>query len=657
MRSCYSICLMVALTWSAKAAGQAQGAPPPPALPPPPAEVAQPADQPPSPSQAPAQSAPPAVTEPGAGPETPTTSPAPAPPDAAATSNASSVPSPAEMESLLSQQLAIAPGATHDWTAPVPVFTLHGYMRTRGELMDTFWLGRRSIEEYRAAAANASLEAAVASQGPDPFTRFRPIEARPPGPMDCAGESTNGDRTCDVGTLRFANMRLRLSPELSLSEDVRVKMSFDVFDNVILGEPPVSYYGSGGQGLKTVFANGVMTPPSGGKLGDAIKPRRAWAEVRNRNLGELRFGRMPQHWGLGMYYNAGDGLDDDLSTDLDRVVGITKLAGLYLSASYDFIGEGFFERSDERPLEQSQLDDVDQFTFSVARRSTPEELSAAHERGELVINAGVQFSLRHQNATYDPTAANSPTGMPGAQAPLRTIDATHYTTDGWAMLRYRGLRLEGEVAWVAGHMDNFTGGEYRIGQVGYALEGELRLLDDKLGIYLDHGLASGDSSVEGLSSGGGEQPGDTADFVTQKLGDDTVSTFRFHPSYRIDLILWRNIMRQVTGAYYFRPGISYDFVRSPFGQLAGARLDVVWSRATSPLQTWGNDPDLGLEVDVSLYFRTEDGPELEDGFNAKLQYGVLFPMQGLNYLQLDPAMAKGELHTAQTLRLVLGVVF
>ena len=134
--------------------------------------------------------------------------------------------------------------------------------------------------------------------------------------------------------------------------------------------------------------------------------------------------------------------------------------------------------------------------------------------------------------------------------------------------------------------------------------------------------------------------------------NDTISTFRFHPSYRVDLILWRNIMRQVTGAYYFRPGISYDFMRSDFGQLLGARLDFIWSRATAPLQTWGNDADLGVEIDVSLYFRTEDGPDLDDGYYAMLQYGVLFPMQGLGYLDEDT-----DLETAQTLRLLLGRAF
>ncbi len=117
-------------------------------------------------------------------------------------------------------------------------------------------------------------------------------------------------------------------------------------------------------------------------------------------------------------------------------------------------------------------------------------------------------------------------------------------------------------------------------------------------------------------------------------------------------------MRQITGAYYFRPGVSYDFVRSPFGQRLGARADLVYSRASTPVQTWGNSADLGVEIDASLYFQSEDGPELFDGFHAMLQYGLLIPMAGLGYLpgQSVPG-TDGSLKNAQTLRLILGMVF
>lgn len=557
------------------------------------------------------------------------------------------VPTPGEMEDMLTEQLGAAPTSTGEFTAPSPVFTLHGYMRMRGELMDTFWLGRLALDDYQALSAPAD----EIGQGPDPFSRFRPIERRSvpggaaPAGLDCADESTLSNGTCDVSTLRFANMRLRLTPQLNLSEDVRVKMTFDVLDNLVAGEGPASYYGSG-PGSETVFA-GTDNPPEGFKLGDSIKARRAWAEVRNRDLGELRFGRMPQEWGLGMLYNAGDDLDADQSTDLDRVLAITKLAGLYLSASYDFISEGVTAPAEDRPIDQSQLDDVDQFTLSVAKRSTPEELSADIERGDLVINGGLQFTIRNQDTLNVAMPVTDSSG-------LLKVEATHYTTDAWGLLRYRGLRLEAELAWVTGSMDGLlrdpkTGditrsGTNDISQLGYALEGELRLLEDKLAFHLDHGLASGDSSVDGLSS--------DADFISQKDGDNTVSTFRFHPNYRVDMILWRNLMRQVTGALYVKPGISYDFIRNDFGELFGGRLDFVWSRATAFVQTWGNDPDLGLEIDASLYFRTEDGPEIDDGYHAMLQYGVLFPMSGLGYLHESTS-----LDTAQNLRLVLGVVF
>ncbi|MDH5674184.1 MAG: TIGR04551 family protein [Myxococcales bacterium] len=567
--------------------------------------------------------------------------------------------SPADMQQRLAESAPPSVRVASDWTAPTPVLTLHGYMRMRGELMDTFWLGRRTRADI---TSDSDIDQAVIQRlrnSPDPFTRFRPLENRAvaggngPAGLACADESRNNNGTCDISTVRFANLRLRLSPQLNLSEDVRVKMTFDVLDNFVAGEPPASFYGAGPgvdadgngdpDGIDTTrtFAN-TVDPRGGAGLGETVRARRAWAEVRRRDLGELRFGRMPQHWGLGMLYNAGNGLDDDLSTDVDRLMGITNLFGLYLTASYDFLAEGLFDPADPvRPLEQSQLDDLDQATFSLSRRHTAEELAKANERGDLVLNGGLQLTIRDQASLYALPASPD-------DSPLVEVEASTYTTDLWALLRYRFLRVELEAAWTTGSMNDIVGGSGKldIDQFGYALETEIRLVDDKLGLYLDHGLATGDEDVEGLSS--------DADFVSQVGGDGnrTISTFRFHPSYRVDLILWRNIMRQVTGAMYFKPGISYDFIRGNFGQVFGARLDVLYSRATAPLQTWGNDADLGIELNGTLYFRTEDGPDLVDGYHTKLQYGVLFPMRGLGYDHADL-----DLDTAQTLRLLLGVVF
>jgi uncharacterized protein (TIGR04551 family) len=143
---------------------------------------------------------------------------------------------------------------------------------------------------------------------------------------------------------------------------------------------------------------------------------------------------------------------------------------------------------------------------------------------------------------------------------------------------------------------------------------------------------------------------------------------RFHPDYRVDLILFRNILSRVQGAYYLRPSVEYDFARNVNGQKFGGGASFVWSRASEPVQTPGHQPDLGVELDLTLYYQAKDGSlndnhEKVGGFYTFLQYGVLFPLGGLNYLssQRDNALNSDRIRldtgSAQTLRWFLGVLF
>ncbi len=559
------------------------------------------------------------------------------------------------------QSDASAPDA---WTAPQSVFTLHGYFRGRGDLQDTFDLGR----PWSAPAPGGALT---------PFDNWVPVERRAAVAGGCASSE------CDTEALASANMRLRLMPQLNLSDDVRVKMWIDVFDNVILGSSPDSILG--GDGSRSIFSGaggpGTTAVPSsswGSALTDTVVARRAWAEVRNRTLGELRFGRMGWHWGLGMVANAGDNLDGDYSTDVDRLMAVTRLAGLYLMAAYDFTSSGVIGRlrADEAgrvvdyalPYDPAQRDDATQYMFAVARRSTAEEQSAALARGDLVLNTGAFLLYRYQLLSSDrrvSATGEAPSGSTGSDPYLVRRRAEQWIPDVWAQLLVGKLRVELEGAAVLGSIGNindgvgaaaYTGSNLRLAQWGATLDAEYRMLDDKLGFHFNSGFASGDSEAanDGL--------GAFVDSSARAPGrDGAISTFRFHPNYRVDLILWRSILRQVSGAYYFRPGVSYDFLRSEFGQLLGGRVDLVYSRAASTVQTWGNDANLGVEVDASIYYRSEDGPEILDGFYAMAQYGLLFPMQGLGYLSnasgSEVATGNPALKNAQTLRLILGVQF
>jgi uncharacterized protein (TIGR04551 family) len=562
------------------------------------------------------------------------------------------------------------------WTTPQTVFELHGYMRMRGEFVDQLFLGRGRV-------AGSDIN--------DFFSYWQPLDDGVTPAGGCTGgretsPGTAGFSTCDQNALAFANMRLRVEPTVHLSDDVRVRMQLDLLDNLVMGSTP------GGLSLDSswqrqygtlVPAQAFVTtqdPPISGinSFSDSIVVRRAWAEVRNRGLGELRFGRMGAHWGLGILFNDGRGIDQDHQSDVDRIMAITRIFGLYAFGAWDFASEGMMyidptNFAYQRPsFDRVRLDDVDQMVFGVARRMSPEEQAQALERHDVVLNAGALFMYRTQNltteGTLDPTTGGTPSFV------RRGYES--YTADLWVQFLYEDLRLELEAAGIFGTVDNlpFTQGSCagnpsclergRFGenntaklnllQMGLAFEGEYHLLNDQLGIYLNFGIASGDADTEGLSLRNGsirqiDRPGGA---------DRTLSTFNFHPAYRVDLLMYRNLIGQISGSYYFRPGLSYDFIRNGFGQLLGARADVIWSRAVEPIQTWGNQADLGVEIDAQVYYRSEDGPDLLDGFTVSLMYGILFPLAGLNYnaAQLEAGNTGGG-QNAQTLRLILGVTY
>ncbi len=530
------------------------------------------------------------------------------------------------------------------WTAPESVLTLHGYLRVRGEFQDSFNLGR--------------------TDDVLPFSLFTPADTG----ATVGGSGCGGATTCFTGEdrMRWASMRVRLQPTLAVSDDVRVHMMVDAFDNMVLGSTPNSLvYDSssadpavGGRvpGVPLDSFAYTLVPPTASRnsLQDSIVVRRAWAEVVNRDVGLLRFGRMGNHWGLGMLYNGGDGLDSDFQSDVDRVLAATRFQGFTFGAAWDFTGEGLVRYPNAVngiPMDAMNRDDVRQFSFFAAHRLEEEEQADQLAAGRLVLNGGLYFvyrkqdfsSIRYLEDGIDPFGREGPVD-------LVQRDAKVYTFDAWGQMLWRDLRLEVEAATIFGSIGNIgdvaATDSSNILQFGVAAETEYRLLKEKLGLYLYTGYATGDRDVDGLSI-----YDDTAN-QRSTVNDDRLSHLSFHPNYRVDLILFRNVLGAIGGAWYTRPGISYDLIRSNFGQLLGLRVDAIYSRAAREVQTYGSDPNLGLELNGSIYYRTDDGPEFWDGFYAMFQYGILFPFDGLNNVDRD-----FDLDKAQTLRLVMGVQF
>ena len=108
-------------------------------------------------------------------------------------------------------------------------------------------------------------------------------------------------------------------------------------------------------------------PPEVGQNGflSSIRAKRAWAEV-DTEFGSIRFGRMPWHWGRGMFYNQGACADCDVGTTVDRVMGLTTIYGHQIAAAWDLGAQGpttqqlTLGRNDPSgyPYDLSQNDDV-----------------------------------------------------------------------------------------------------------------------------------------------------------------------------------------------------------------------------------------------------------------------------------------------------------
>jgi uncharacterized protein (TIGR04551 family) len=636
----------------------------------------------PEPSPAPAPAKPPAApAKPPAAPAKPPAAPAEGAPTAASSAAvaATEPEKPAPVEKGSGTEIDSHVFAEDWWTTARPVFELHGYYRVRAEFFSHFALGRK----------DSPADAMWPQPGDNDYFDIKGVRNR----VILCGDNPQSPEPCVNNVQAGANMRFRINPELHVSDNVRVMAQVDMLDNVMLGSTPEGYANepNGGTGGYRVRERGGYAPlgafsttqwsPTAGQnsLTDSIAVKRVWGEYMTP-VGLLRFGRMGNHWGLGMLINGGDGYDSDWGGHADRIMFVTgiKKWDLYFAGMWDFVNEGptsaLINERQGQLYDLTQSDDVDQWGFVIARRRNPQQQRLELARGDVVLNGGMFAVYRSQKLALDRGGELGATGGTiASQFDRRGAEA--FIPDFWFQLLYKKFRFEAEAAVIWGSMEdtdsrpessNYVNADgsgndgWTVRQFGFTTQTEIRAVEDKLRIQFGTGYATGDPDVEGLSP-----PDQGLDL--QLTRDRNFSTFRFHPDYRIDLILWRNILQRVQGAYYFRPSVEYDFNREQNGQRIGGGAAVIWSRASEFVQTPGNARDLGVELDFKLYYQAKDGSLNDDatkmgGFYTQLEYGVMFPLGGLGYLpqqEADLTDAGGDpsLSTAQILRWYLGIMF
>jgi len=463
-------------------------------------------------------------------------------------------------------------------------------------------------------------------------------------------------------SLATANMRFRLEPTLNVSEHVRVRAQIDLLDNHVLGSSmpalsddpsspyPVPFYGS----TRVVSKDDprLETP--------YISPKRVWAEVQTP-VGLLSFGRMPSAWGLGILANAGSGIDDDLGDTADRIQFAlppvnTPIGRITFVPMLDFDSEGVVrDPGTGQAVDLESGDDAHTWGLKAARIDTPDEIRRKLERNERSLNYGAYYAYRTQRWFYPGWNTEGTGGTYDDTA----NDAVHrssyvHVADLWFRWLTPRLRVEAELVGAYGQVGNPSSDpttplpELLVRQWGGAVVAEWAAKPNKVSLGGEIGVASGDDApgfgndparvnVAGTTGTIGDPTlyGSVEGAQWGRAGDRTIRNFRFNPAYRVDQILWRHVLGQVTDAVYVKPTLRWSI-------FPGLAFDaqVVYSRALFAESTpsaesdgSGGSASLGLEADGTLTYTSGDG------FQFWANYGVLQPLSGLSYQDAELSRA------------------
>ncbi|MEZ4300538.1 MAG: TIGR04551 family protein [Polyangiaceae bacterium] len=465
------------------------------------------------------------------------------------------------------------------------MFDLHGQFRLRGEMFHNLDLDR----------------------GPTPSGQlFFPVPLSDP-----QGQ-----------TLYAADMRLRTDLAVyAPGGGVAAKVRLDMPDNLALGG----------------FPDGVPSASTSQRSPEFVaRLKRAYGEVLTP-IGLFAAGRMGNTWGLGMLANGGDCVDCDSGDSADRIAFLTPLAGHVWAFAFDFSASGPFTKRgvQGRFVDVDPSDDVRSVTFAVLNFKNELARERRRKADKSTFEYGAYVAYRWQDkdvpSTYLPATVNLP--LTASSVMERGYKAV--AADGWARLTLPNGRIELEAALLYAYYEQVSllpGALLRQPseslQFGVAVESDFGRPEDIFGGGLDLGVASGDPAPGfGVRQDNplAQQPlpGDLDGPQANVPLDSSINNFRFHPDYRIDRILFREIIGTVTDAFYIRPHVRLTALDLGTSQVT-LSLTGIASFALEASSTPGGQSPLGVELDPTIAYKHNDG------FGVSVDHGVLFPLAGLD---------------------------
>ena len=464
-----------------------------------------------------------------------------------------------------------------------------------------------------------------------------------PRALGCKSSALN--HPCD-DSLSSTNMRLRLEPTINIDEGTSVHIQADVFDNLLLGSTPT------GQDLSGIYSqmSGDRThlPPVGafgntqgsqqaGVNSDraSIQIKRAWGEVAVP-LGILKFGRQPNHFGMGIFSNGGGSdpfsgtynYDADYGDTVDRVSFSAAIPGTPLRAmiasDWDMTRLVSNQTSANKgheghPFDLDNSASTNAWVGVISKLDAPQDFKDTVERGETAYNYGVYFEYKTQS--WDENLSDFKLGGTFDSATKYIPrELKTYTPDLWGKIGFGPFLIEAELVAQLGSVNrlddiNATITSASIRRYGGTGRFTWKGVENKLKIGVESGFASGDqydNTPQGSTNLAFHNP-------LQNDNLTSLTAFAFNRDYFVDMILFRQLMGAVSNAAYFKPFLSYELTKS-----IAFKVSNITSVALKPVATPGNSTFYGTEFDGEIGY--DNGPLF-----AGISFGVLFPFAALSH--------------------------
>ena len=460
--------------------------------------------------------------------------------------------------------------------------------------------------------------------------------------------------------LNWAWLKLHLEPVINIAETMEIHTKLSIFGNTAMGAD-----------------NYEIDRKENGLLRDAQLSTSAnivfeglWG-VFDTPIGQLKVGRMPFHWGLGILYSDGNKFNTLSSGNyVDRLQLTIPIFGFKLIPAFDLASTGLLEKYHDYFIDASQKDDG----FNVSLMFTMQEDDPAvlenkllNEKTVVEVGAMVMFSWKNhssgewvKNAGDDeddvqPTEDRVVDPDPDKVYAYTSQDAKLWKLDAWLNLHYKFFSFKTELAFLTGsigkiRLEDGRDKSVKTQMVGWAADMGFRVIPKKFHIGFLTGIASPDDAdyVQGDSW---NTPGLAVNNSSTK-GDYTVENFRFNKDYNFNSALWNQFLGRFTAGYYASLTATYFFLDD-----LKAYIGTTYTMALKKNNSLGGE---GLPNAIEPFIGIDYANK--SGMRTGLRYQIGIPFSGLDELHyLDSA---GQLKVNDSdaslfhyLNVYLGVVF